>query len=118
LRGEVAVHDGMERGFATLRLAKDGHPSRIDKVELRQVMERRVGIKRLIGKFFVATVGDAADPRATARVTYPQELSRSAITAEFPNMPLQPCNTTTAGYGAPSEWPPISADKPASGRAR
>ena len=34
---------------------------------------------------------------STARVTYPQELSRSAITAECPNMPLQPCNTTTAG---------------------
>jgi hypothetical protein len=44
--------------------------------------------------------------------------NRSAITAECPNMQLQPCNTTTAGYGAPPlEGPPSSADKPESGRA-
>ena len=66
LRGEAAVHDGMERRLATHRLTEDGDPRRIDEVELRKVVERGVGIECLIGQPSVATVGDAADTRAEA----------------------------------------------------
>jgi hypothetical protein len=121
LRGQVVIHD-MERRFAAHRLAEDGDPRRIDEVELRQVAERRVGIERLIGRPLPQrfSMPLTRGPRlSTARVTYPQELSRSAITAEWPNIPLQPCNTTTTGYGAPPlEGSPSSADKLESGRAR
>jgi hypothetical protein len=121
LRGRVVIH-GVERCLAAHRLAEDGHPRRIDEVELRQVAECRVDVERLLGQSSATTVRDADDTRAEAvdgKGHVPQELSRSAITAECPNMPLQPCNTTTAGYGAPPlEGPPSSADKPESGRAR
>jgi hypothetical protein len=57
LLGRVVIH-GVERRSAALGLAEDGDPRRIDEVELRQVVERRVGIKHLFGQSFAAPGGD------------------------------------------------------------
>ena len=64
LRRQVAI-DCIERRKAAHRLAENGDPRWIDKIELRQVAQCCIGVARLVKRSpATATAGDAARPEA------------------------------------------------------
>jgi hypothetical protein len=63
LRSHVSL-DNSERRFAAQGLAENGHPGRIDEIQLRQVAQRCVGIERLISAPDPTTLGIAARAEA------------------------------------------------------